>query len=70
MIGSARKVRVVFYHLHSLGFDEEKTRTVHAPIGIPIGVQTPQEVTMAIVAELVAVRNGHDPKAGRQEQGA
>jgi xanthine dehydrogenase accessory factor len=69
MIGSARKVRVIFDHLRSLGFDEEKIEAVHAPIGIPIGAQTPQEVAIAIVAELVAVRNGCDPKMGRQEHG-
>jgi xanthine dehydrogenase accessory factor len=69
MIGSTRKVRLILDHLREFGFEEEKIGSVHAPIGIPIGAQTPQEVAIAIVAELVAVRNSYDPKTGRQEHG-
>ncbi|OPY69962.1 MAG: putative xanthine dehydrogenase subunit A [Syntrophorhabdaceae bacterium PtaU1.Bin034] len=58
MIGSSRKVKIILDHLRSLGFNEGTIRKIHAPIGIPIGAETPQEIGIAIAAELVAVRSG------------
>ncbi len=58
MIGSKRKVKVILDHLRALGFGEDAIRRIHAPIGIPIGAETPQEIAIAITAELVAVRSG------------
>lgn len=60
MIGSARKVKVILDHLRSLGFGEEAIGSIHAPIGIPVGAETPQEIAISVAAELVAVRNGRD----------
>jgi xanthine dehydrogenase accessory factor len=56
MIGSKRKIRMVFDYLEEKGFDPELFKSVHAPIGIEINSETPQEIALSIVAELVKVR--------------
>jgi xanthine dehydrogenase accessory factor len=58
MIGSRRKVRTTFDRLIAGGADEELTRRVHAPVGLDIGAQTPAEIAVSILAEIVSVRNG------------
>ena len=40
----------------------EQLEKVHAPIGLDIGAVTPQEIAVAIVAELIAVRRGKSDK--------
>lgn len=57
MIGSRRKTRVIFEALLKAGFTREDLRRVHAPIGLPIGGETPQEIGVSIVAEMIQVRN-------------
>lgn len=56
MIGSKRKVNAVFQYLMEKGYSEELLKKVHAPIGIDINSETPQEVAVSIVAELIKVR--------------
>jgi xanthine dehydrogenase accessory factor len=56
MIGSRRKVAIVFDHMRKSGFDEEAIKKVHAPIGIDIHAETPQEIAVSIVAEMIKVR--------------
>jgi xanthine dehydrogenase accessory factor len=58
MIGSRRKVRTIFEHLRQAGVDEPLIDRVHAPIGIDMGSQTPAEIAVSIVGEMVAVRRG------------
>jgi len=61
MIGSKRKVRVVFDTLEKEGFERDVLDRVHAPIGLPIGSHMPEEVALSILAEIVAVRNRATP---------
>jgi xanthine dehydrogenase accessory factor len=56
MIGSKRKVKIVFDHMKKSGFAEEAINSVHAPIGLSIHAETPQEIAVSIVAELIKVR--------------
>lgn len=56
MIGSRRKVKVMMDNLTARGFAPEVLAKVHAPIGLDIGAQTPGEIGISIVAELIAVR--------------
>ncbi len=56
MIGSRRKVKIILDHMRKVGFDEEAVAGVHAPIGLSIHAETPQEIAVSIVAELIAVR--------------
>jgi xanthine dehydrogenase accessory factor len=56
MIGSRRKTKMVYEYLKSQGYDEKLFQQVHAPIGIDIYSETPQEIAVSIVAELIKVR--------------
>lgn len=56
MIGSKRKVRIVLEHLEKKGVKKELIESVHAPIGIDINSETPQEIAISIVAELIRER--------------
>ena len=55
MIGSRRKVAVTFGNLRERGVPEERLARVHAPVGLDIGAETPGEIAVSIVAELIAV---------------
>ncbi len=57
MMGSARKVGIIMDLLHKKGFDQKVTAGVHAPVGIAIDAEAPQEVAVSIVAELIKVKN-------------
>jgi xanthine dehydrogenase accessory factor len=56
MIGSRRKVIEIFKVLRQEGLDAHLFERVHAPIGIDIGAVTPEEIAVAITAELIAIR--------------
>ena len=56
MIGSRRKNKLIIDHLKAKGFEEAALAAVHAPIGLGIRAETPQEIAVSIVAELIAVR--------------
>ncbi len=56
MIGSKRKVIGIFKTLREEGIPEHLFDRVHAPIGIDIGAVTPEEIAVAITAELIAFR--------------
>jgi xanthine dehydrogenase accessory factor len=56
MIGSKRKVHMVLDYLSEKGVKKEILESIHAPIGIDINSETPQEIAISIVAELIKVR--------------
>ena len=56
MIGSKRKVIQIFKTLEEEGLPAHLFERVHAPIGLDIGAVTPEEIAVAITAELIAVR--------------
>lgn len=58
MIGSARKNRAVFDLLRGEGVTKAQLEAVHAPIGLAIGAETPEEIAVAIAAELIDTRRG------------
>ncbi len=58
MIGSRRKCALIFQALLKEGFTQEDLRRVHAPIGLPIDAETPEEIGISIVAEMIQVRAG------------
>lgn len=58
MIGSKRRTNIVLQKLREEGADEEQLHRVHAPIGLDIGAVSPEEVALAILAEVVAERRG------------
>jgi xanthine dehydrogenase accessory factor len=56
MIGSKRKIITIFRELTSEGIAASLFDKVHAPVGLDIGALTPEEIAVAITAELIAVR--------------
>ncbi|HXI25485.1 MAG TPA: XdhC family protein [Pyrinomonadaceae bacterium] len=58
MIGSKRRTNIVLDKLREEGFDETGLKRVRAPIGLDIGAVSPEEVALAILAEIVAERRG------------
>ncbi|WHH60489.1 XdhC/CoxI family protein [Petroclostridium sp. X23] len=56
MIGSKRKVRSAMAQLLEEGFSKEKLDSVNAPIGIDIGAVTPEEIAVAIIAQVINFR--------------
>jgi len=56
MIGSKRKTITIFRELVKEGISEKLFERVHAPVGFDIGAITPEEIAIAITAELIAVR--------------
>jgi len=56
MIGSKRKTIAIYKELEQEGIPAEKFAEVHAPVGLEIGAVTPEEIAVAIVAEMIAVR--------------
>jgi len=68
MIGSRRKVRHVFDHLRERGVSEETLARVYAPLGLDIGADSPAEIAVSTLAEILVVlrqRSGrHMRRAG------
>lgn len=64
MIGSKKRVQAQFASFRARGMSAEKLDTVHTPIGLDIGAVTPEEIAIAILAELIAVK-----RKGRGREG-
>ncbi len=62
MIGSKRKIKMVFDKMLEKGFAREQLETVHTPIGLPIDAVTVPEIAVSIAAELVKIRRQTDQK--------
>ncbi|HXQ72062.1 MAG TPA: XdhC family protein [Pyrinomonadaceae bacterium] len=58
LIGSKRRTSIVIDRLREAGASEEELRKIRAPIGLDIGAVSPEEVALAIIAEIVAERRG------------
>ncbi len=56
LIGSRRRVQFVLEWLGQKGFPAERLRDVFTPIGLPIGAESPEEIAVSIVSELICVR--------------
>jgi xanthine dehydrogenase accessory factor len=69
MIGSKRKIRIIYEDLVAKGVPAEALARVHAPLGYNIGSQTVPEIAVSIVAELIARRNIGTGDAARQSWG-
>ena len=69
MIGSRTKVAAVRKALEEAGFSREILDGVDAPIGLPIGGQTPAEIAVSIAARLVQVRAALGPGVTKPPEG-
>lgn len=57
-IGSQKKLSICKDLLLKAGFTEEEYCAVYAPIGLPIGARTPEEIAVSVAAQMIAVRAG------------
>jgi xanthine dehydrogenase accessory factor len=53
MIGSKKKVKEVKERLVQKGVSQQQLNKVHAPMGIEIGAETPEEIAISILAEII-----------------
>jgi len=67
MIGSRHKVRAVLDRLRADGVDEALIRRVRTPIGLDIGAETPAEIAVSILAEVLMLRQGRSGQPMRLE---
>jgi xanthine dehydrogenase accessory factor len=58
LMGSRRKVALIYRQLAADGVPAERLRDVRAPIGLDIGAVTPEEIALSIMAEITAARLG------------
>ena len=58
MIGSRRKRAAIYDALLAEGFTQADLDRVHSPIGLAIGAETPEEIAVSIIGELIAKRAG------------
>lgn len=56
MVGSRRKAAVTYRSLMDAGVSEDKVKMVHTPVGIDIGAETPEEIAVSVMAEIIKAR--------------
>ena len=56
MIGSKKKVKEIKERLKQKGISEQQLDSVHAPVGLAIGAESPEEIAVSIMAEVVKIR--------------
>ena len=65
MIGSRRKIALMWKELEAKGISRERLDEIHAPIGLDIGADSPEEIAISVVSELIqARRSGGKPSHG------
>jgi len=64
MIGSLAKQRKFALRLRARGFTNEQIARLRTPLGLAIGAQTPEEIAVSVLAEVIAVRREGRPERG------
>jgi len=62
MLGSRRKVHLFLKEMKEAGYSEEDLSRIHAPVGLDLGAETPHEIAVSILSEIMMIRSG---KSGR-----
>lgn len=65
MIGSQRKIEVMFKELQKEGIPKQAFFMLKSPIGLDIGAETPEEIAVSIAGEIIAVKKGKLLFSGR-----
>jgi len=65
MIGSRRKIELLYHNLEKKGIARDKLESVRAPIGLDIGAQTPEEIAVSIVGQMIQERRRNNRKQGK-----
>ncbi len=56
-MGSKKRVDIVRKNLKNAGIDKDIITNIHSPIGLKIGAETPEEIAVSIVAEIIEIKN-------------
>lgn len=64
MMGSRRRVAIVKNQLEERGVSREVLDAVHTPIGLKIGAETPEEIAVSVMAEIIQVKNDQSGDGG------
>ena len=64
MLGSRRKAVMTAKQLKEWGVADDAIARIHAPVGLSIGADTPEEIAVSVVAEMVAVRRTGSSRRG------
>ena len=64
MMGSRRRVAAVKDQLAQKGVSREKLDNVYTPIGLKISAETPEEIAVSIMAEIIRIKNSREQGAG------
>ena len=64
MIGSVPKQRKFALRLRAKGFTDAQIARLRTPLGVPIGAETPEEIAVSAMGEIVAARRGVSPEHG------
>lgn len=56
MIGSVKKKHALYRNMLEQGFSEEELQKVYAPIGLNLGGETPEEIALSIMAEIMTIK--------------
>ena len=57
ILGSKKKKKKLFAELSNEGISDTKLKSIHAPIGVQIKSQTPEEIAISIAAEIIKIKN-------------
>ena len=68
MMGSRRRTAIVKDQLVQKGVSREVLEGVHTPIGLKIGAQTPEEIAVSVMAEIIQVKNSRQKSGGYSEE--
>lgn len=68
VIGSRRRWEITRQKLAELGVSEENLARVHSPIGLDLGGETPQEIALSIMAEVLLEQKGKDARAKKPSE--
>jgi xanthine dehydrogenase accessory factor len=77
IIGSRRRWETAAAELEALGVPREKLDRIHSPMGLELNAETPEEIAVSIMAEIIQLRRGgtgeamrHSPRAKREARGS
>ena len=68
MMGSRRRVAIVKDQLEEEGISREVLDAVHTPIGLEIKAETPEEIAVSVMAEIIQVKNSRQKAGGYSEE--